>query len=336
MSWKKSALFAFILLAVIGTGLYLSLRHVHSLSNQPLKEKLNLSVYRGEFSSLIWIAENQGYFNDSGLEVVLKEYDSGVDPVKDVLSGDGDIATAGEFVGVRFGFDNDFLKTIAVIDAANTIEIIARRDHHIEKPSDLKGRRIGLKMKSQAEFLISRFLLFSQLSTDDVKLVDLNPSQMAESISNGHVDAVIVWDPHTINIKKALGGNAISWSGQSSQDLYFLLLCRDETIERNPDVIARFLAALNRAENFIDNREQDAKNIVAARLSLDADHLQSVWGMHDFSLKLPQELIIAMEDEARWLIDNNLTEKAEVPNYLNFTYMNGLESIKPDAITITH
>jgi NitT/TauT family transport system substrate-binding protein len=46
--------------------------------------------------------------------------------------------------------------------------------------------------------------------------------------------------------------------------------------------------------------------------------------------------LIAFEDQARWRIKNNLTDKKDVPNYLNFIYLDALEGVKPEAVTIIH
>ena len=43
-----------------------------------------------------------------------------------------------------------------------------------------------------------------------------------------------------------------------------------------------------------------------------------------------------MEDEASWLIENGLTDATEVPNYLDFIYLQGLEEVQPGAVTIIH
>ncbi len=57
---------------------------------------------------------------------------------------------------------------------------------------------------------------------------------------------------------------------------------------------------------------------------------------NNFILSLSQVLIIAMEDEARWAIKNNLTDATEVPNYLDYIYFDALEAVKPDAVNIIH
>ena len=52
---------------------------------------------------------------------------------------------------------------------------------------------------------------------------------------------------------------------------------------------------------------KEAKSIVQKRLHLDAEHVDRNWQRNIFSLSLDQSLITAMEDEARWMIHNNLT-----------------------------
>jgi len=41
-----------------------------------------------------------------------------------------------------------------------------------------------------------------------------------------------------------------------------------------------------------------------------------------------------MEDEARWMIINNLTTEKQVPDFLDYIYMNGLEAVNPNAVDI--
>jgi NitT/TauT family transport system substrate-binding protein len=45
-------------------------------------------------------------------------------------------------------------------------------------------------------------------------------------------------------------------------------------------------------------------------------------------------MLITMEDQARWRMGNNLTDKTEVPNYLDYIYIDALEEVKPEAIGI--
>jgi NitT/TauT family transport system substrate-binding protein len=41
-----------------------------------------------------------------------------------------------------------------------------------------------------------------------------------------------------------------------------------------------------------------------------------------------------MEEEARWMIRNNLTGEKQVPNFLDYIYEDGLKAVRPAAVNI--
>ncbi|UUZ63731.1 hypothetical protein LP417_31400 [Polaromonas sp. P1-6] len=69
---------------------------------------------------------------------------------------------------------------------------------------------------------------------------------------------------------------------------------------------------------------------------LDATKLKASWPSYRFNMALDQGLILALEDEARWAIKNKLTSRTEMPNYLNYIYLDGLKAVMPSAVTIIH
>lgn len=49
---------------------------------------------------------------------------------------------------------------------------------------------------------------------------------------------------------------------------------------------------------------------------------------------LDQTILMSLEDEARWAMREGLTDKKEPPNYLDFIYVDALEQVKPETVTI--
>jgi hypothetical protein len=41
-----------------------------------------------------------------------------------------------------------------------------------------------------------------------------------------------------------------------------------------------------------------------------------------------------LEDEARWMIKNNLTREKQIPDFMNYIYVDGLKAVKPEAVSI--
>jgi len=69
-------------------------------------------------------------------------------------------------------------------------------------------------------------------------------------------------------------------------------------------------------------------------MNFDDAYLEIIWQRYQFSLSLDQSLILAMEDEARWMIKNKLTRENQVPNFMNYLYLDGLKAVKPEAVNI--
>ena len=279
-------LFAALLIVAVG------LSACGQSTSEPV-EKLTIGVFKGVFSSLIYIAESQGYFPDNGLDLIIQdEYETGIAPMRDAIDGKVDIASGAEFVLVSVSFDNKNLKAISTIDLADAIELVARKDHGITRPTDLRGKTIAIPKNTQAEFFLGRFLTFNGLSLDDVEIVGMNPSELVDAIVVGTIDAAMIWEPNIFKISKSLGNNLITFSGQSGQDFYFLIVTTDEVITARPEAIKRFLNALVEAENFVKKHPEKAKEIITVRLDVEEEYVESVWPKNDFTTSLPQSLIL--------------------------------------------
>jgi NitT/TauT family transport system substrate-binding protein len=94
------------------------------------------------------------------------------------------------------------------------------------------------------------------------------------------------------------------------------------------------MKSLAQAEDYLISHPDETKAIVRERMNIDNAYMEVVWPRYQISLSLDQSLILAMEDEARWLVDNNLTPENEVPNFLDYIYEDGLKAVKPEAVNI--
>lgn len=266
--------------------------------------------------------------------MTISEYDFGLKAADALVEGKADIATSADFVLVSHGFDHPDLRTIGSIARSLTDEIVARKDRGIEKPLDLKGKKIGVSPRTKAEYFLARFLMLHGIACKDIKAVHLPPSRIVEAISTRELDAVSVWEPFVDEIKKRLGPNAISWPAQSDQAFYYLLLCRDGWIKKHPAAIERFLRAMLQAEEFMKRKPAEAQKLVAGRFNYQPSFVQAIWQRNEFQVELPQELLSIMVDGAEWRIKNGLTKAKQVPDYLNFIYSDGLKAVKPEAMKI--
>ena len=287
-----------------------------------------------EGSALIYVADERMFFAKNGIKVVFKDYNTGVAAVNGLLKGEVDIALTMEFVIVGESLQKQNVLSLATIDKAMMFYIIARADRGIKTTPDLKGKRIGVPRQTITEFYLGRMLELNGMRIQQVTMVDAKASDPAGTIAGGDVDAVVTWDPHVTQIRQQMGNGVIIWPAQSGQVAYWSIVSTAGWINQHANLVRKFLKSLAQAEAYITHHPNEAKSIVKRRLKYDDAYLAATWSEHEFSLSLDQSLIAAMEDEARWMIRNNLTKKRTIPDFTNSAYVDGLKAIKPETVNI--
>ena len=325
-----------VVVVVLGMALFLWLR---TPKHGPVKmESVTIGYAPFETLALLWTAEDRHFFSRNGLHIISRKYDTGVGALDGVVRGEADVAVGtAEFPLVGSAFRKERIRTLGSIDKIEFIHVVGRKDRGIEKVSDLKGKKVGTTLRTVAHFYLGRFLTLNDMTMKDITLVDLKtPAEWVDAIVTGKIDAIATTQPSINKIIDRLGANAVVWPAQNYQPMYSLIISTDKWIMHHPELITRFLKSLAQAEEYVNRHRAEAKDIVRKRLNLDAAYMETVWSQNQFSLSLDQALITIMEDEARWVISNTLTTEKTVPNFLDYIHMDGLKTVKPEAVSIIH
>ena len=278
-------------------------------------EQVTVGMIAHETYSLIYTAQDQQYFLNNGLNVTLKYYPNGVATVNGLLNGESNIATASEFVLAQQGLQNRSIYSFATVAKATTIYIVARTDKGISNVSDLKDKTIGVNFGSNSQFYLGRFLELNNINQNQVNLVNINPLQPLTVLVNDTADAVVTLQPFLSQTQNLFANRTVIWSVQADQPSFYEAICIQSYASAHPDTLVRFLKALSQAETFGADHPDQAMAIVAKNLNYTSSYTATVWPDYQFSLSLDQTLVIAMKDEAQWMINNHLTNQTQVPNF---------------------
>ena len=329
---KNIAAFVFILAAVTGIMAWHFTSSPESYSGP--SEPIVLGGLVTDANIMIFTAEDQHFFATNGINFTFKTYDTGLATIDDLLNGNVDIAGAAEYPVVAKAFQKENISIIASISKSDIIYLVGLTDRGIRNISDLKGKKIGIPRGTVLEFYLGRFLDLHGMSIRDVTLINLPQGQTTDAIANGSVDAIVTREPYFSQVEKQQANGIINWSVQSHQAVYSVLICRNEWIKEHPELIRRFLNSLAQAEGYIVQHPAEAKAILQKRYHYDDEYVARVWPENQFSLSLDQSLITAMEDEGRWMINNNLTDEKTIPDFRGYIYTRGLEEVKPGSVNI--
>ncbi len=160
-------------------------------------KSVTVAYARFESLALFWVAEDQDFFGQNGLNVTSHAYDTGAGALNGVLNGEADLVVgANEFPLVGRALNHAEIRTFGSISRSEFIYLVGRKDRGIWKASDLKGKRVGTTFGTIAHFYLGRFLSLNGVNFQDVTLVDLKTqAEWVNAVVDGDVDAVATAQP---------------------------------------------------------------------------------------------------------------------------------------------
>ena len=300
-----------------------------------LPEKITVAYATVTETAIAQIAESQGYYRDEGLEVIPHLHPYGKPAFEDLLAGKADFATVAETPVMFAIMKGEKISVIATIQTSSLSNaIVARRDRGILTPGDLKGKKIAVTLGTTLDFFIDSILGVHGVSRKDVEIIDLKVGEMADALARGDVDAISTFAHYKAFTQNKLGDRVITFQDKNIYRETYNVVTTQEFIRKNPNTVKKLLRSLIKADKFVRENPMEAQNIVAKISGIEISVVRNIWSESNFTATLDQPLLLSLEDESRWAINSGLTSVRNVPNYLDYIYIDGLKSVKPDAVNI--
>ena len=212
----------------------------------------------------IIVAQENGYFAEQNLAVEIIAPSDPSDPPKMVAAGRADLAISYQpqlHMHIHEGLP---LQRVGTLVATPLNCLLVLDDGPITTIADLKGRKVGFSVGGVDDAVLGTMLRSYDLSLDDVELVNVNWS-LSPALMTGQVDAVI-------GAFRNFELNQMSIEGVPGRCFYveeeglppydeLIYVAHKDTMDR--DMIRRFLAATEKATQFIVNHPDESWEIFA-------------------------------------------------------------------------
>ena len=283
------------------------------------------------------IALEKGFFADEGLTVDLQLSSDSPAVMENLASGDIDTAIVVEVTLVSAAFADDTLRIVATTSISdNDAMVIARRSSGINKPEDIKNKKVGAIAENSTHYYLYLFMLKNGMTINDIDLYFSQPDELIDMLASGRLDAVSLFGTYLPLARKALDGDAILFSNPGLYRKIFSLISTESYITGNSIAIERMLAAIIKAEEYISAFPEESMKTTADHLGLELTEVREVWEHYDFRVALDQSLLMAYETEAQWMIRIGWRNQDELPDFYSLFYFETLSELDKNRVTVIH
>ena len=172
------------------------------------------------------------------------------------------------------------------------VEVVVAGDSPIKTVSDLKGKTVASAQATIMQYTLLAALQKEGLSYDDVKVINLPPTDALAAFQRGDVDAVAALDPQLAQLKAA-GARTVA-DGVDTTSGYGVFVATDKALAdpQKEKWIGDFIQRISKAEEWADTHPDEWAPIYAEKTGLDPAVARSVLDRQDHRLLTIDQTVI--------------------------------------------
>ena len=265
---KKRAVIVILVIAVIIAFVVTVIKIKNGKDNGETKTISVNEVTRSVFYAPQYVAINNGYFKENGIEVDLTTGQGADAVMTSVLSNQCDIGFAGPEASIYVYNEGkeDYTQVFAQMTKKDGSFLIARNKTNNFSWQDLKGKTVIPGRKGGVPYMTFEYVLKknglnpqTDLVLDDSIKFDL----MAGAFTSGNADYVTLFEPTASLTSKENKGYIVASVGESAGEIpYTAYFAKKSYINNNEDTIQKFTNSIYKGQKWV--KEHTSKEIAEA------------------------------------------------------------------------
>ena len=272
----------------------------------------------------VYVADAKGFWQDEGIDVQVTYFDSGRKALDALLSDNADVMSVSETPPLRAYLAGSKINTIATVGEHREGKMTVRTDR-ITNPEDVKGKKIGTVAGTNSDYYMYRWLETQNIGLDEVEIIPLDATALSQAFVQGSIDVMFAWEPHNYNAVSKIPDLAESWPTEQYSGRHTIEM-NTVYLQDNGDVAESIIRGFIKAEEFIENNPEEAKQIVIERTSMSREALDGLWDEYMYKVQLDDEFLSILNGQTSWINENSdNTANLEAKSLVDSTFLRNVD-----------
>ncbi|MBP3577592.1 MAG: ABC transporter substrate-binding protein [Lachnospiraceae bacterium] len=236
------------------------------------------------FYAPMYVAIEEGYFEEEGIEVELVNGLGADKTMTAVLSGESEIGFMGSEASVYVYNEGatDYVVNFAQLTQRAGNFLVSRESETDFEMTDLKGKTVLGGRKGGMPQMVFEYILkkYGMDPATDLNIIqNIDFGMTAQAFSGGSGDYTVEFEPSATALEKEGAGYVVSSLGvESGYVPYTAFSAKKSYIEKNPEVIEGFVKALQKGMDYVSSHtpEEIAEIIQPQFAETDRDTLVTI------------------------------------------------------------
>ena len=261
---KKTLIIIVVILLVVLLGIQAYLVRKSKTESDSIAIKVN-EVTRSVFYAPQYVAINNGFFKENGIEIELTTGQGADAVMTSVLSNQCDIGFAGPEASIYVYNEGkeDYCQVFAQMTKRDGSFLVSKAENKNFSWQDVKGKTIIPGRKGGVPYMTFEYVLKQNgiIPGKDVTLDDsIKFDLMAGAFASGNADYVTLFEPTASQTELQKKGYIVASVGEASGEIpYTAYFTKKSYIEKNSNTIQGFTNAIAKGEKWV--KEHSSKEI---------------------------------------------------------------------------
>jgi ABC-type nitrate/sulfonate/bicarbonate transport system substrate-binding protein len=231
---------------------------------QPAPTPIRIAVQPGNYAAIAYKAATKlGYWQEAGLAPTFLTYAAGVPQIK--AHADWDFGTMGVVPALLGARDYDLI-TIAVANDESRTNVLMGKKEFVAQLRNGKqipnGTRIAVTLNSTGDYAAQTCLALSGGKTKgDMVYMGMTQPEIIAAGAAGAADLVALWAPNSYAMEEKHGFEVYCSGKDFSPGVFGVTVANRKWAQANPELVAKVLAVVLRANRWIKNNPQAAQQV---------------------------------------------------------------------------